>query len=95
MFEHAIPPSLEGLVDPLDYLSSPCGASTTAIMEGKLDITTLVLLAVAGTLYLALNHFLGVRLDEKEPPLVPSTIPFIGHILGLVRSGTKYYAQLR
>lgn len=32
---------------------------------------------------------------DGEPPLVQSPIPFIGHIIGLVRYGVSYYRQLR
>ena len=30
----------------------------------------------------------------NEPPVVSSTIPYIGHVLGLLRHGTRYYSKL-
>ena len=31
----------------------------------------------------------------KEPPLFPHPVPYIGHILGLLRHGTRYYEMTR
>jgi hypothetical protein len=61
-------------------------------LEG--DIASLAPLFIVG---IAVVLFLGIELlrskpNAKEPPLVHSTIPFIGHIIGLVRRGTQYYA---
>ena len=64
-------------------------------MAGKIDGTTLVLLAMATGLYFVLEYFMGIKLDPKEPPLISSTIPYVGHIIGLIRTGTRYYAKLR
>lgn len=33
--------------------------------------------------------------SPKEPPLVAAPIPYIGHILGLLRHGTRYYQMIR
>ncbi|KAL9105199.1 MAG: hypothetical protein Q9187_008767, partial [Circinaria calcarea] len=63
-------------------------------MEGKIDVTTLVVLAVATGLYFILEYFMGIKLDPKEPPLISSTIPYVGHIIGLIRNGTRYYAKM-
>jgi hypothetical protein len=56
-----------------------------------------LLLAVAG---LAALVFLASRTitsghDSREPPLAPSSIPVIGHILGLSKSKFNYYVELR
>jgi hypothetical protein len=32
--------------------------------------------------------------DPREPPVVGSTIPVLGHIFGLLRFGVGYFAQL-
>lgn len=31
----------------------------------------------------------------QEPPVVTATIPYIGHVIGLMRSKFNYYVQLR
>lgn len=33
--------------------------------------------------------------DSREPPLVKSTIPFIGHVIGLLRRRFGYYTFLQ
>lgn len=33
-------------------------------------------------------------LDPREPPLVCSTVPFIGHILGMVQHQSDYFTRL-
>ena len=41
-------------------------------------------------------HFLYTpRHAPSEPPVVASSIPYIGHILGLLRHGTRYYQITR
>ena len=57
--------------------------------------TTFLLAAVCIGASFALNHFLGVRQDPQEPPLVPATIPYIGHAIGVMRKKYNYYLQLR
>ena len=65
-------------------------------MENKSDIGNLLALSLlAPFLYLLLNNFLGTKRDPNEPPSIPQPIPFVGHLLGLIRHGTQYYAQVR
>lgn len=51
----------------------------------------LILAAAAAAAWYALDYFWAPRLSPKEPPLLPHPIPYIGHILGLLRHGTRYY----
>jgi hypothetical protein len=51
-----------------------------------------------GTLAIALFSFflldfIKPGLDLNEPPSIPSKIPVIGHIIGLVRDGIHYYGK--
>lgn len=32
--------------------------------------------------------------DLKEPTLVPPTIPWVGHVFGVLKDGTAYYSRL-
>ena len=32
---------------------------------------------------------------SNEPPIITSSIPYIGHILGLLKYGTRYYQRIR
>lgn len=42
-----------------------------------------------------LVHTLGPRVDPREPPLIKPRIPFIGHIIGLMRHQANYHTKLR
>lgn len=55
----------------------------------------LILAAAAAAAWYALDYFWAPRLSPKEPPLLPHPIPYIGHILGLLRHGTRYYEMTR
>ena len=50
------------------------------------------LLAIAGLLVKQFTH--GPH-DKSEPPLIPSRIPGIGHLLGILRHGALYYSEIR
>jgi hypothetical protein len=64
-------------------------------MGGSWQSTTLVLTAVGIGAYYVFAHFLGMKQDPQEPPLVPTTIPYVGHAIGVMRSKYNYYVQLR
>jgi hypothetical protein len=38
---------------------------------------------------------LSVRLEPGEPPLLKPTIPYIGHLIGLMKDQTSYFDKLR
>lgn len=40
-------------------------------------------------------QYLTPKIDPREPPIINAKIPFIGHILGLIRYGVPYYAMTR
>jgi hypothetical protein len=50
-----------------------------------------IVVSIAVVLFLGIE-LLRSKLNAEEPPLIHSTIPFIGHIIGLVHHGTQYYA---
>lgn len=61
-------------------------------MESGLGFSLLLLLVTAvAAAWFALDHCCAPRLSPKEPPLLPHPVPYIGHILGLLRHGTRYY----
>ena len=57
--------------------------------------TLLVFLAIVLGLYFIYTHSLGAGRGPREPPIVPGSIPYIGHIIGLMRNNFNYYVQLR
>lgn len=42
-----------------------------------------------------LTRLISPTLDPKEPPLLKSRIPVIGHIIGIIRLQTSYHKFLR
>ncbi|KAK5664333.1 hypothetical protein OQA88_554 [Cercophora sp. LCS_1] len=62
------------------------GTSTTALA------LTAFLLPLA-ILFLKAAYFPSI--DSREPPLQRSTIPFIGHIVGLIRESASYFTRLQ
>ena len=52
-------------------------------------------IAAVFLLWLVLDHLYAPKHLPGEPPVVSSSIPYIGHILGLLRHGTRYYQKTR
>ncbi|MCJ1247982.1 hypothetical protein MMC30_005197 [Trapelia coarctata] len=63
-------------------------------MEGSLSLTALQFFLAAICAYFILTYFFGFKYDPKEPPLVPQKIPYIGHLIGIVRHGPTYYSRV-
>ena len=55
----------------------------------------LVLLLAALLLYFATRSPLIVENSPGAIPAIPSKIPLIGHILGIMRHKNQYYVKLR
>ena len=45
--------------------------------------------------YASLVHLFSPNYDPREPPVISSLIPYVGHILGLLRYGQRYFEILR
>lgn len=56
---------------------------------------TLVILAVGGGTLALLSRIFGSKQDPREPPVVATTIPYFGHVIGLMQSKFNYYVKLR
>lgn len=57
--------------------------------------TAIWVLAPMVLAYLLYLRFLRAKRDPREPPVISPTIPLIGHIIGLMRYGTDYYAMIK
>jgi cytochrome P450 len=55
-----------------------------------LSVVILTAIAVA-TLLTAAHRFLSIDYDSREPPLIKSKVPYIGHLIGLFKHGARYY----
>jgi hypothetical protein len=52
-------------------------------------------LAAAILVYAVLDYYLRLRQDVREPPVLPSNIPFISRIPGMVSKKAKFFVGLR
>ena len=53
-----------------------------------------LILAVSAIWYILDYLFVSMQLPN-EPPLLSHPIPYIGHIIGLLRHGSRYYQLTR
>lgn len=51
-------------------------------------------IGIAVTAYSILYQYSRWMIDAREPPVIASTIPFVGHILGMGLYGGKYIKNL-
>lgn len=54
-----------------------------------------LLLLFLAAVFVLLRQLFEPRMDPREPPLLRPNIPFIGHLIGMVRNQMEYYAILR
>ena len=55
----------------------------------------LMVLVIGLNCWILLEKFLSLSHDAKEPPIIPQTLPYVGHLLGTLRHGSRYYTQIR
>lgn len=67
--------------------------SLTVLGFAKMSLIVVVAIAVACSLLL--QKFINVPHHAQEPPLIPHSIPYVGHLLGILRDGTQYYSKIR
>jgi hypothetical protein len=69
---------------------------TTVGTSPALPVSVLSLLVAAATVVAVILHrFLAIDYDPREPPIIKPRIPYIGHILGIIRHGTKYFDTVK
>lgn len=68
-------------------------ALLTAWLDSHLPLAVLSI-SIVGIVLLGISRRLTIDYDPREPPLIKSRIPIIGHILGIFWYGTQYYAMV-
>ena len=43
----------------------------------------------------SLDRVLGVKKSDSEPPFIPMSVPYFGHLFGVLIEQTSYYARVR
>lgn len=64
-------------------------------MEARLFSAFVGVLLLLIIVYVSLVYLFSPKYDPREPPIVSSFIPYVGHILGLLRYGQRYFEILR
>lgn len=64
-------------------------------MEFNLSLMIVVTLGIGTSMFMILAFFLSVKQDPREPPYIPQTIPWVGHLIQVIRKGTRYYDRVR
>ena len=62
--------------------------------QDTLSIIALTALVLVGS-YVLLVRAKKTGSDVQEPPSAATSIPYVGHIIGLVREKFEYYVRLR
>ena len=64
-------------------------------MDSSLFSTFVGILLLVVIVYVSLVYLFSPKYDPREPPVISSLVPFVGHILGLLRYGQRYFEILR
>lgn len=73
---------------------APSAEATEMANTSEYAVTAVLsLAAVAGFVFLLRCQ--ATKHDPREPPLIPQPVFWIGHLLGLIRKGSRYYANVR
>jgi len=57
-------------------------------------VPSLSALAISTFLAILLQQFLQPKKDASEPPYVPMAVPYIGHLIGVMRKQADYYREM-
>ena len=64
-------------------------------MDSSAVSTTVAILLSILVGYASIVYFLSPKYDSREPPVISHFIPYVGHILGLIRYGQRYFQMIR
>jgi uncharacterized membrane protein len=67
---------------------------TMLLSEGWPLSLVATFVAIVAVAYVLVHQASTRKIDDREPPIVASVIPFVGHILGMALYGGKYIKNL-
>jgi cell shape-determining protein MreD len=73
-------------------MATPLLGLITDITAGHPAAVTAIVLLL--TSYLLLYRWQLVKTHPDEPPIIPSVVPFVGHLLGMALQGGRYVKDL-
>ncbi|KAL8801097.1 MAG: hypothetical protein Q9182_004690 [Xanthomendoza sp. 2 TL-2023] len=63
-------------------------------METQNVGTVAISVTAVAVLVITANYFLGPTYDPREPPVIHQKVPHIGHVIGLLQHGLRYFELL-
>ncbi|KAL8815366.1 MAG: hypothetical protein Q9223_005485, partial [Gallowayella weberi] len=63
-------------------------------METQNFGTVAISVTAVAVLVITANYFLGPTYDPREPPVIHQKVPYIGHVIGLLQYGLRYFELL-
>ncbi|KAL8999918.1 MAG: hypothetical protein Q9169_001324 [Polycauliona sp. 2 TL-2023] len=63
-------------------------------METERLGTVAISITIVVTLLVTANYFYGPKYDSREPPVIHQKVPYIGHLIGLLQYGLRYFEVL-
>jgi hypothetical protein len=69
-------------------------AASSILLAYIAQNNSVLALAVLFVGYLLLYRWQLVKAHPDEPPIIPSRIPFVGHLLGMALQGGRYVKNL-
>lgn len=67
------------------------GSLVQAMQQSTPSYATAAVLVVIATVMYVLS---GPRIDDREPPVLKSKIPIVGHLIGMIRHQSAYFKVL-
>ena len=64
-------------------------------MDISLCWVFVVVLLLVVIVSVSLVYLFSPKYDPREPPVISSSVPYVGHIIGLLRYGQRYFEILR
>jgi hypothetical protein len=60
-----------------------------------METTLVAALGFAIAIGVLLSNLLRVKIDPREPPIIHPTVPLLGHIIGLLKEGPRFFARVK
>ncbi|PTD02181.1 25-hydroxycholesterol 7-alpha-hydroxylase [Fusarium culmorum] len=60
----------------------------------NLSLSNTWVLLVVSAVFLVLSRFIAPTVGKNEPPIVKPRVPFIGHVISMLRDGSEIYVNL-
>jgi hypothetical protein len=60
-----------------------------------METTAVAALGLVIAIGVLLSNLLRVKIDPREPPVIHPTVPLLGHIIGLLKEGPRFFRRVK